>query len=347
MHMSDEEDCDDLPSINVNTSANITSSFAMPSAEELAEQRARELERERQLEQLRQRARDDERVAELRHSDSSGSEGEQALAAAVTALSVRAERPPAPRPSAAALWEALLPLLPPHAAALHAWPGAPAVHALTAALAGAAGAWPLDELLCAAAVLSVALLAHESRCRRAASRAAHALLDDHATSDQVAVLTDMLLTALPSARTRLQLSDALRSGGAAGADCVAAALAGAAALQLLRAPPAPRDLQHVARACGAWGACDAAARGLCVQLAGRLLAAAPGGGSAQARERLLAHLALPPAPAGGAHLPDRLKALVGVSKLKLLFSAKNGDSRHPRPQQDSSTNDGQQVVGES
>ncbi|KAJ8715835.1 hypothetical protein PYW07_010317 [Mythimna separata] len=343
MHMSEDEDCDedDLPSIIVNSSANNSSTFAMPSAEELAEQRAREREREQQLEQLRQRARDDERVAALRHSDSSGSEGELALAAAVTALSVRAPPPvPPARPAAAALWAALAPLLPPPAAALQQWLSGPApplgraVEALAGSLAAEAGAWPLDEVLCAGALLSVALLAHESRCRRAAARAAHALLDDHATSEQVSALSDVLLAALPAARVRLTLSDALRSGAAAGADCVAAALTGAAMLQLLRAPPAPRGLQHVAHAAGAWAACDAAARATCVQLAGRLLAAAPGHAACA---RLLAHLGLPPAPAALAHHPDRLKALVGVSKLKLLFSAKNEDSRQPRPQPDSST----------
>lgn len=88
----------------------------MPSADELASQRARELACEEELMRLRERADADERdaaAARLAHSDSSGSEGEAALAAAVTALSVRARaaRGP-PAPPAARLWAALAPHLP-------------------------------------------------------------------------------------------------------------------------------------------------------------------------------------------------------------------------------------------
>lgn len=58
----------------------------MPTAEELASQRAREAECERELQALR--ASDTEVC--LHTADSSGSEGEAALAAAVTALRVKA-----------------------------------------------------------------------------------------------------------------------------------------------------------------------------------------------------------------------------------------------------------------
>lgn len=211
--------------------------FAMPPAEEVAEQRAREQECERQLELLRQRARDDEQAAALRRSDSSGSEGELALAAAVTALSVRPgdayDQP------AAALWAALAPDLPPYDQLQWSAPAAQlqrAVLAVGAALAAECAAWPDGELLSAAALLTVAVLARESRSRRAAARALHALLEERATAAQVAVLSGAMLRWLPPARLRLRLSDALRSGGGGGADRAADALSAAALLQLLRAP---------------------------------------------------------------------------------------------------------------
>ncbi|KAL0861191.1 hypothetical protein ABMA27_009672 [Loxostege sticticalis] len=86
--MSDDEYDDELPPISVNTSFSRDSQelLRMPTAEELASQRAREAECERELQALR--ASDTEVC--LHTADSSGSEGEAALAAAVTALRVKA-----------------------------------------------------------------------------------------------------------------------------------------------------------------------------------------------------------------------------------------------------------------
>lgn len=54
------------------------------------------------------------------------------------------------------------------------------------------------------------------------------------TAWQVKQLARLLASAFPEARTRMQLSDALRSGGQRGADRLASGLAAAALLQLLR-----------------------------------------------------------------------------------------------------------------
>ncbi|XP_047035808.1 uncharacterized protein LOC124641685 [Helicoverpa zea] len=304
MIMNEEEDCDDLPLIKVNSSANDSGSFTMPSAEELASQRARELECERQLQELRER--DAERPAALRHSDSSGSESEL-LAAAATALSLRARPPPAAAP---ALWAALAPRLPPAARRLPARRLPRLAQALCAAP-------PAEDVLSCAALLLVVAAAATREAPRAA-RALHALLDDRATPDQISELVGVVLASFPCPRTRLQLSDALRSGGAGGADRAAAALAGAALLELVGGEAGGgADVARLARAAAAWRAEGAEARVAALALAGRVLAAqaAP----PDARERLLAHLAPPPAAGADAQRPDRLKVLVGASKLRLLF----------------------------
>ncbi|CAH2985119.1 unnamed protein product [Chilo suppressalis] len=78
--MGDEENDEELPSISMNSSVRNSDVLSMPSAELLATQRAREEACEQELMTLR--AHHD--VAAL--TDSSGSEGEAALAAAVGAL---------------------------------------------------------------------------------------------------------------------------------------------------------------------------------------------------------------------------------------------------------------------
>ncbi|XP_037295790.1 uncharacterized protein LOC119189632 [Manduca sexta] len=115
--MNENEEFDDLPPIEVDclspkTSNSLKSeSFVMPAADELASQRERELLCEQELRALS--------ASHVARCDSSGSEGEAALAAAVQALSVlAAPTPPAATPDALStrsVLSALLPHLPPAA----------------------------------------------------------------------------------------------------------------------------------------------------------------------------------------------------------------------------------------
>ncbi|XP_068625692.1 uncharacterized protein [Battus philenor] len=80
------EDYDEeLPPISVDAGAHKTTEFKMPSAEVLASQRAREEECERKLRSLQDPHVDDEQQ-QAANGDSSGSEGESALVAAVDQL---------------------------------------------------------------------------------------------------------------------------------------------------------------------------------------------------------------------------------------------------------------------
>ncbi|CAH0597562.1 unnamed protein product [Chrysodeixis includens] len=330
--MSDDEDCDDLPMIDVNSSVKDASSFEMPSADVVASQRAHELACEAELRDMRARAEHDERRLSVSRSPrardrSSSGEDEAALAAAVRALDVLPRAaPPAPHTLCAALAPHLPSAAAPLAARLQSASQDTAAELLLRAVTsvirtfrGEPGDWEDDDVLSTGAVLAAAVLGRVPRARRAL----HALLDDRATDAQLKKLCGLLAAAFPEARERMQLSDALRSGGGRGADRLAARLAAAALLQLLR--PNTQDaseevsVEQLADAAHSWAQLDEGSRYVCVQLAGRVLAAGAGDadpGQLAARRRLLAALVPPAAPSSR---PDRLKVVVGVSKLKLLF----------------------------
>ncbi|VVC88184.1 unnamed protein product, partial [Leptidea sinapis] len=83
------DDCDEFPPIIVNsTLRESVLQFSMPSAEVLASQRARDEECEEELRQLRLQYEKQEATVRLVGCDSSGSESEASLTAAVDALRV-------------------------------------------------------------------------------------------------------------------------------------------------------------------------------------------------------------------------------------------------------------------
>ncbi|XP_041978093.1 uncharacterized protein LOC121732314 [Aricia agestis] len=85
--MSDDEYDDELPPIDVNSSASKDNQYVMPSADVIASQRAYEEVCEQELHKMRSQY-ECEDVVTICH-DSSGSEGEASLAAAVEALKVQ------------------------------------------------------------------------------------------------------------------------------------------------------------------------------------------------------------------------------------------------------------------
>ncbi|CAH0597564.1 unnamed protein product [Chrysodeixis includens] len=219
--MSDDEDCDDLPMIDVNSSVKDASSFEMPSADVVASQRAHELACEAELRDMRARAEHDERRLSVSRSPrardrSSSGEDEAALAAAVRALDVLPRAaPPAPHtlcaalaphlPSAAAPLAARLQSASQDTAAelllrvrrrmltLHSYLNpmsiikhysicfVQAVTSVIRTFRGEPGDWEDDDVLSTGAVLAAAVLGRVPRARRAL----HALLDDRATDAQV------------------------------------------------------------------------------------------------------------------------------------------------------------------
>ncbi|XP_060807032.1 uncharacterized protein LOC132903263 [Amyelois transitella] len=243
--MEEDEYDDELPPIVVNSSSRDESVFAMPSAEVLASQRARAEECERELQQLR--AQHDLQEMELEagsaentpptvpsRSDSSGSEGETALASAVEALRVGGAAAGAAaaesRPALGAVLARVLQQLPDTARALcaaysDALTAGRDVDVLTDELLTGVGSWlgglageeggPLsesptdDEVVGVGAWLSaLALGAPAPRARRAL----HALLAA-AADRQVHKLACVLVPALEEARWRLDLVTALQAAG--------------------------------------------------------------------------------------------------------------------------------------
>lgn len=298
----------------------------MPSAGEVASQRETERSCERELRLLRAQrgpaegGRGDGPVAPAR-SDSSGSEGEAALAAAVTALRV-APRPETPRAAcgAASFLAALPPLLPSAAAgpALALRRALPAdaraaraslrrvVRGATAALAGADGraTWPDADVVGAGCALCAAVLAGAPGARAALRR----LLDERAAPSAADELARLAADAAPEPRARLRLADAARGGPpGGGAAPFAAHLDRRTLRELLRPAAAPAD-EAPGRllALGAAAPLSAAALAAAVAVAGRALAALP---RPRERERLLGGLAaLARAPAApGDERPSRLK----------------------------------------
>ncbi|CAB3232598.1 unnamed protein product [Arctia plantaginis] len=327
--MSEDEDCDGLPSIFVNSSGYDAGAFSIPSADELASQREREVENERKLKELRERLANDDDVTLARH-DSSSSESDAALAAAVTVMSVDcalaavAAGPPRHAPRAADLLAALArglpaaarPLLEDSNVALRL----PEVVASASALVAADDEpWTDDEVWALGALLAGAALAHDPAPRREALRALHTLLERRATAAQAHALGRMMLDALPAARTRLELSDALRAGGGPTCEALATLALDVALVDSLDPPARGREsLSRLAEAMGAgWARLAPELRYTTLQLLGRRLAVASED-EREARSRLLAPLA--PSQIGhDTQAPEKLKVLVCASKLRLLF----------------------------
>ncbi|CAD0250503.1 unnamed protein product [Spodoptera exigua] len=311
----------DLPAVIVDSSADDTSTFEMPSAEELIERRAKELACQQELQRLRELEERGEEAGTDRAAPDS-------LAADLSAL---LRRPQARRLAASELWAALAPHVPAapddspllQAGLLEAQ--MPDIVKALAAAVKSATLWSDADMLASCAFLAVAVLMENSPCRRKAVRTLHALLDRYANQEQLTAVAHMMMTAFPAeSAARLELSDQLCSGACSGGDRVAYILNGTAMLQLLGAeragPHCGPSLAQVARAAAAWRQRDAAARLRCVQLAGRLLSSPAGGGaSAEERALLLEHLRPEPITASDTPQEDRLKVLMEASKLRLLF----------------------------
>ncbi|KAF9811080.1 hypothetical protein SFRURICE_012479 [Spodoptera frugiperda] len=300
-----EEDLE-LPEVLFD-SADDSSTFEMPSAEELVEQRAKELAYYVELQRLRELEEGDEAAHEV-------------LSAELSGLLCR---PQAPRPAAADLWAALAPHV----------PGAPTgdeapmlqaglleaqmpqiVRALAAGVKSAAR-WSDADMLGSCALLTVAVLMENSPYRRKAVRTLHALLDRYAKREQLMAVAYMMVMAFPAgSAARLELSDQVCSGSCSGGDRIAYILNSTAMLDLLGAGGATfcaPSFMQVVRAAARWRQCEPAAQLRCIQLAGRMLTESLGGGSPETepeeRAELLDHLRPDPDMASDTPQKDRLK----------------------------------------
>ncbi|CAH1641349.1 unnamed protein product [Spodoptera littoralis] len=324
LYYEEEEDWE-LPVVLGESSVDDSITYEMPSAEELLELRAKELECQEELQRLRELEEGDE-------------EAHKTLAAELSTL---LRLPQARRPPAAELWAALAPHV----------PGAPTgdeapmlqaglleaqmpqiVQALAAGVKSAAR-WSDADMLGSCALLTVAVLMENSPNRRKAVRTLHALLDRYANREQLMAVAYMMVTAFPAASAaRLELIDQVCSGSCSGGDRIAYILNSTAMLDLLgagaRADGAPAtfcapSFMQVARAAASWRHCEAAAQQRCIQLAGRLLTETLGGGTPdtepEERALLLEHLRPDPLMDSDTPQKDRLKVLVEASKLRLLF----------------------------
>ncbi|KAL0811615.1 hypothetical protein ABMA28_009987 [Loxostege sticticalis] len=303
----------------------------MPTAEELASQRAREAECERELQALR--ASDTEVC--LHTADSSGSEGEAALAAAVTALRVKAAARAGP-PSLVDLLTPMLARLPqgylPDALLDTLREATPAALAtLTQDVCEAtvsAQVHSREEVAVAAVWLCAASVGASSRdLRRRSRRALHGLLGHGHFADPDGEASRALSAAVIGgnlgATTYLELADAVEAAPANAHFHRQLLLAALADLLQCKAQPEADD------SCGcAWAASSVAASwaklppatcGACVRVAGRIArACACPHACAPHRARLLTTLAAAP-PGAARAAPDRLEVLVAAQKLQLLF----------------------------
>lgn len=168
--------------------------------------------------------------------------------------------------------------------------------------------WADDEVRAVGALLGAAAVARDSP-HHPAMRALHTLLERRVSAEQAHALVRMLLGALPAARTRLALSDALRAGGGPVCDALATLALDVAFVDLLAPPARGRvSLARLAEAMEAgWARLAPGARYTALQLLGRRLASAPDErGEAEACARLLAPLAQ--AQIGhDTQTPDKLK----------------------------------------
>ncbi|CAG5017281.1 unnamed protein product [Parnassius apollo] len=322
--MIEEEYDDELPPIIVNSRSNNSSEFTMPSADIIASQRAREEECERELRLLRElHACNDQKPdivtqvdTRMIHSDSSGSEGEGALAAAVDALRVQPMNNTS-LPVTVDLIDfisQLIEQLPEYDTQFLQdylkvlQQGNPTItqHVTNEVLSGieaalqseqsvwagggvvCCGAWLCGASLRAASAPAASPRAPALRTRRAL----HALLQ-HATDQQVDELGRIMSVTLRTPQLLLELSDAVQG-----------------------APGAPRNLATQLLKSALEKEKSLGVRYTLVQLAGRAAAC----GERRAAAELRDALAAAPRPH---HNPDHLKVAVGASKLELLFRAKD------------------------
>ncbi|KAJ2941655.1 hypothetical protein O0L34_g14713 [Tuta absoluta] len=273
MEVEEETSDDELPSISLSQDSS-TREVVMPSARDVAKERDRERRTELELQRLRETHSPPAGAAgggggpgggpPPPRSDSSGSEGEAALAAAVRALRVLPAS--APRAAHASVARRLLALLPAPPHALHQYSAAFAddasttvlhklinkmVHAIGCALTCSYNAFTEDELITSAGVVCAACLALPGPApaplaRRtlhcALQRAqSHAAVSVRLASLAAAAASDGSNSVLIASKALLALSDAARGGGPL-ADLLAALLV-RHALTLLTPPDSPHYQQ--------------------------------------------------------------------------------------------------------
>ncbi|KAJ0170661.1 hypothetical protein K1T71_013433 [Dendrolimus kikuchii] len=321
--MSDDDEFDELPPISVN-SLRDECMFAMPTAEELASQRAREERVERAL-------RDGCAGAEgAPRGDSSESEGEEALAAAVDALLVEPGGSARRRLSARDLLAEMMAALPrPHPPFLEEFHDtvselqAPAARAMVYELAVSVGElvaleeepWSEEETtgvglwLCAALAWSAPPVP-----RLRVARALRTLLADRCDAAQAHALGAACCAAFADTRTRLALCDAV-AGAVVGADHFADALLGAALADALhlQQPIAREGLEELVSR--QWRTLEEGARLAALRPLGRAMA------RGWLRGGVPGALAPPAAAVPAHHSLDRLEVAPKVSKLRCLFAA--------------------------